>query len=116
MIFSIPKSQQKYVHGDTARNVPEHFAYVEWFSRLTNQPEPWHGLRRIKRSIINNNRVQNERSAAIVPVDRVRRSVALFPRFGRTVDPEWTADNVLERCSEFYVNSFSDKHTYVTVP
>ncbi|VDB87450.1 unnamed protein product [Peniophora sp. CBMAI 1063] len=115
LIFSLPKSTLDMVFGDEAANLPTHFVYVEWFSRF-RRPEQSHGLHRISRTIINNARVQNERASAILPYDRVQRSVSLIPHFGPTVNPSWTADNVLERCSEFYVNAFSDKHAYMTMP
>ena len=64
----------------------------------------------VKRSIRD-----GERLVSILPIDRIRRSVSLFPRLGQTIDPTWTSDNILEVCSEFYVNSFSDRHAYITI-
>ena len=116
MIFSIPESAREDLFGDNANNFPEHLAYVELFTRFRQHPEPWHGLHRVKRAMINNARVQNERAAVIIPVDRIQRSVSLVPRFGREVNPAWTAANVLEMCPEFYVNTFSDRHAYITMP
>lgn len=96
--------------------MPTHFVYVEWFSRLRAQPESWHKLYRVDHSVINNARVQNERAACILPLERVQRSVSLLPSFGRRIDPTWTAENVLQPCTHFYVDAFSDKHAYVTMP
>ena len=117
LIFSFrDEATRERVFGAQANKAPTHFAYVEWFSRFRENPEPWHGLHRVKRMIINNSRVEDTRAAAIVPVERIQRSVSLIPRFGRVLDPAWNADNVLEVCPEFYVNSFSDKHAYITMP
>ncbi|KZV59797.1 hypothetical protein PENSPDRAFT_594870 [Peniophora sp. CONT] len=116
LIFSLSERARETVFGDQADDLPTHFAYVEWFSRFRNNPEPWHGLHCVKRTIINNARTQNERAAVILPVERLQRSVSLIPQFGRSVNPEWTSDNVLERCSKFYVNSFSDRHAHITMP
>lgn len=96
--------------------MPTHFAYVQWFSRFRPRPERYHGLHQVKHSFINNARVHNERTACIIPIERIQRSVSLIPWFGRRVDPTWTAYNVLERCKQFYINAFSDKHAYITLP
>ncbi|KZV61414.1 hypothetical protein PENSPDRAFT_693426 [Peniophora sp. CONT] len=101
VIFTLSERARNTMFGDQAENFPTHFAYVEWFSRF-RRPERWHGLHRVSRSIINNARVQNERAAVIVPVERIQRSVSLIPRFGQTVNSAWTSDNVLELCSDFY--------------
>lgn len=109
------ETARNIIFGNQAVVLPTHLVYVEWFSRFRN-PERWHGLHRVKRSVINNAQVQNERAAVILPYERVQRSVSLIPRFGRTVNQAWTADNILEQCSDFYVNRYSDKHAYSTIP
>lgn len=114
IIFSLSKTTLERVFGDAAADLPTHFAYIEWFS--FHGPELAHGLRRVKRTIVNNAHVHNERASVILPYERIQRSVSLIPRFGKSVDPQWNADNVLERCSDFYVNSHSDRHAYITMP
>ena len=53
------------------------------------------------------------RLAEIVPVERIRYSVQLFPQFGPgAVSQEWTWDNVLDECESFYVNPFTNDHVY----
>ena len=91
-------------------DLPEHFAYVEWFSRLPANADQHHGLKRVQRTLI-----EGERVVSILPLDRIHRSVSLIPRFGAQLNTNWTTDNVLEECPEFYVNSFSDKHAYITI-
>ena len=94
-------------------NFPKHLAFIEWFTEFRALPEKYHHLYRVKRDIDRD----GETLVSILPTDRIRRSVALTPRFGPTaqVDPAWTSKNVLELCNDFYVNSFSDKHAYVTI-
>ncbi|KAJ6447954.1 hypothetical protein C8R45DRAFT_1057423 [Mycena sanguinolenta] len=72
------------------RTPPDHLVYVEWFSPFTPQPEPHHLMYLIKR-------------------------IYLLPRFSPVAPLHWTSDNVLEQCSLFYVNCFSDCHVYTTV-
>ncbi|KAJ7796672.1 hypothetical protein B0H14DRAFT_2390413, partial [Mycena olivaceomarginata] len=80
-------------------------AYVEWFSPFTSHPEPPHLLYKIYRSLD---------GATIVPVDNIRRSVHLLPKFGPVAPQEWTSSNVLDFCYTFLVNSLSDRHIYTT--
>lgn len=86
---------------------PEHLAYVEWFKKFANKTEPNHGLYKISRSFI-----RGDKLVSIVPVANVVRSVHLIPKFGSIAPRDWTSNNVLEKCTVFYVNSFSDKFLY----
>ncbi|KAG1896530.1 uncharacterized protein F5891DRAFT_958533, partial [Suillus fuscotomentosus] len=89
--------------------LPTHFAYVEWFTPF-GQPEANHGLYKISRLIRN-----GERLASIIDISDIRRSVHLIPKFGPVAPREWTSSTVLELCSTFFVNSFSDRHAYLTI-
>ena len=53
--------------------------------------------------------------ARIISATDILRSASLFPKFGPSVPQEWTSDSVLNDCSVFYVNSFSDPHLYVSI-
>ena len=55
------------------------------------------------------------RHASIVPVELFQQSVHLFPRFGPTAPWEWSTFTVLEQCSSFYVNPFSDRDIFLTI-
>ncbi|KAG1902029.1 uncharacterized protein F5891DRAFT_1144149 [Suillus fuscotomentosus] len=88
---------------------PAHLAYVEWFTPF-QQPESHHGLYKICRLMRH-----GERLASIIDVSDIRRSVHLFPNFGAVVPREWTSSTVLELCPSFFVNSFSDRHAYLTI-
>ena len=49
---------------------------------------------------------------SIIPVANIRRSIHLFPRFGQFAPNEWSSTNVLDKCSTFFVNNFTDRHLY----
>lgn len=112
LIFSIPEITRELLFPDDD-TFPEHLAFIEWFTEFRPLPEKNHHMYRVKRDIDRN----GETLVSILPTDRIRRSAALTPRFGLTrhVDPTWTSANVLERCNDFLLNAFSDKHAYVTM-
>lgn len=91
-------------HVDT----PKHLAYVEWFTEFRRDPEANHLMYKISRSLKDGKRV-----ASIIRVAEIDRSVVLFPKFGPNAPREWTTYNVLEECSVFYVNPFTDPHSYL---
>ncbi|KAJ7029499.1 hypothetical protein C8F04DRAFT_899571, partial [Mycena alexandri] len=64
-------------------------AYVEWFSPFTAHPEPHHLMYKVKRSM-----KEGQRIATIVPLESIRRSVHLLPKFGPMAPPHWTSSNV----------------------
>jgi hypothetical protein len=90
--------------------LPKHLAYVEWFSKFRPTPERNHGMYKVNRLIKDGRRV-----ASIIPVSTILRSIHLVPKYGPIVCQEWTSANVLEECSTFYVNCFTDRHTYLTI-
>ena len=109
-IFSFPKATIPQIFAED-RPPPKYMAYVEWYTETTSrQRNKSHGLYKIKSAYIG-----QERSVAIVPIDRIRRSVHLFPSFGKDVPSQWTSSNVLDLCDTFFVNSFSDRHAYHTM-
>ncbi|KAG2120459.1 uncharacterized protein F5147DRAFT_741494 [Suillus discolor] len=93
----------------TPAKAPTHFAYMEWFTPF-GQPEANHGLYKISHIIRN-----GERLVSIIDISDICRSVHLIPKFGPVVPHEWTSSTVLELCSSFFVNSFSDRHAYLTI-
>ncbi|KAJ7705815.1 hypothetical protein B0H16DRAFT_1346020 [Mycena metata] len=89
---------------------PKYLAYVEWFSPFTAHPEPHHLMYKVKRSM-----KEGQRIATIVPLENIRRSVHLLPKFGPVAPSHWTSSNVLDECPTFFVNCFSDRHIYATL-
>ncbi|EIM83116.1 uncharacterized protein STEHIDRAFT_114132 [Stereum hirsutum FP-91666 SS1] len=59
-----------------ATHPPRHLAYVEWFKPFT-LPNSNHCMYKLKRVLQN-----GVRSAGIIPVASIRRTVHLFPQFG----------------------------------
>ena len=106
-IFSIPKSFRNQLFP--GMEVPEHLAYIEWFTAFT-QPDPNHGLYKLSKAMH-----AGARDAAIIPLDAVRRSIHLYPAFGQSVPAAWSSSNVLDLCDKFWVNGFTDRHVYGTV-
>jgi hypothetical protein len=98
VVFTLPENK----NGGPS----ERLAYVEWFSKFST-PDPDHQMYKISRSLENGGPV-----ASIVPVSTIRRSIHLFPKFGPAVPNHWTSDNVLQKCSTFYLNPFTDRHMY----
>ena len=101
VVFALP--------GEVDGASTELLAYVEWFSKFT-VPDRDHQMFKLNRSL-----EDDERVASIVPVSTIRRSVHLFPKFGPVVPDGWTSDNVLEKCTLFYLNPFADRHMYFTL-
>jgi hypothetical protein len=105
VVFSLTERALKHLFPNERPH--HHLAYVEWFSKFPNAPEPNHAMYKISRPA--------EHSATIIPVANIRRSVQLFPEFGPIAPRDWTSQNVLERCRKFYVSPWSDRHSYVTI-
>jgi len=95
--------------GGEAHAPLEHLANVEWFSEFAS-PECDHGMHKLKRTMQDGARV-----VSIIPVSSIRRSVHLFPKFGRAVLENWTLDSVLEKRSIFYLSPFVDRNMYFTL-
>ena len=109
VIFTIPDRISSTLFSDGIR--PEKYlAYVEWFTDFPSSPDNDTKLYKIRREILG-----EQRLASIIPVHNICQSVHLYPQFGRAVPEDWTSDNVLEKCSVFYVNPFSDRLSYLSI-
>ncbi|KAL1680947.1 hypothetical protein EV122DRAFT_206846 [Schizophyllum commune] len=109
-IFSLSKVAVRYAFNPGVV-VPRHLAYVEWYTPFSRRPERDHRMYKVS----TNDAVGGGHLASIVPISQLRRSVHLFPKFGRVAPPEWTSSNVLDHCKTFFhflMNSFTDKHLY----
>ncbi|KAH9997085.1 hypothetical protein BJV77DRAFT_1059191 [Russula vinacea] len=111
VVFQIPSKSIQHVFQDAASSdLPKHLAYVEWFTPFSARPNPNHLMYRVSRSTRH-----GQRLASIIPVESFQWSVHLIPVFGRTAPREWTSFSVLEQCSSFYVNPFSDRDSFLTI-
>ena len=93
---------------DTSPATPSHLAYVEWFSPLAASPDPKHLMYRVSRLTQG-----GERRAGIILVEWIRCSVHLLPCFGPVVPPNWSSFTVLDQCHTFYLNPFTDIHSFI---
>ena len=109
-MFSLPAKAVKtwFSRGD---EIPQYLAYIEWFTPFVSlRPGRSHRMYKISRS-----KKQGKQQASIIPIELVRQSAHLIPSFGPIAPPDWRSSSVLEQCSEFYVNSFSDRFSYCTL-
>ena len=86
---------------------PKYLAYVEWFMPFPASPDHNHLLYKISKL-----QVHSEQQVSIVPVQLIRQSVHLFPKFGPVAKDEWKSSNVLDLCQTFFTNPFSDHFSY----
>ncbi|TFK59866.1 hypothetical protein BDN72DRAFT_872993 [Pluteus cervinus] len=93
--------------SDTSEpNSPIHLAYVELFTKF-GTPDDVHGMYSIKPLIKDQLHVYR-----IIPVSYLCRSVHLFPRFGQRAESSWTSSNVLDKATQFFVNTMSDRDMF----
>lgn len=88
--------------------IPQHLAYIEWYSPLPNNPERNHLLYKVSPQ----REPDGSRTCSVIPVANIRRSVHLLPKFGPFAPQEWTSNNVLDSCNTFFLNDFTDRYMY----
>lgn len=74
-------------------------------------PEPASSLFIVKRA----RRANNKHIGDILPLQQVRELIDLIPRFGKQADRHLTRYNVLEYCSEFWLNKYFDKELFLAL-
>ena len=111
VVFTIPERFRNAFFGQLPEgtSIPEHLAYIEWFSPLRQHREANHKLFSVSA-------MRDEQGthlhASIIPVTDIRRSVLLFPKFGGPAPVGWTSSTVLDVCRNFFVDDFTDRHMY----
>ncbi|KAI0055041.1 hypothetical protein BV25DRAFT_1816184 [Artomyces pyxidatus] len=111
MVFSLSAKASRTAFAGHVEP-PTHFAYVEWFTRPGPVADENHLMYKVTRQTTAGG---TKRAASIIPVSELRSSVHLLPKFGPVAPRDWTSSNVLELCQTFFVNSFTDRHTYLTI-
>ena len=106
-MFTLPSNALSNWFSRLGRTPSKYLAYVEWFTPFPNSPDPNHLLYKISKL-----RVHGEQQASIIPVQLIRQSVHLFPKFGPIAPHEWKSNNVLDLCHTFFTNPFSDRFPY----
>ena len=106
-VFILPADTLTHWFSHLGRVPPKYLAYVEWFTPFLPSPDQNHLLYKISKL-----RVHGEQQVSIVPVQLIRQSVHLFPKFGPVTRDEWKSTNVLDLCQTFYTNPFSDRFPY----
>ena len=106
-IFTPPQNAIKDLLPDV--NPPTHLAYIELFQHFTPAPDADHGMYKVSESL----NPAGERLAPILLVDEIHQSVHLYLKFGPVAPHNWTSSNVLEPCTQFYTNPWTDRHAYI---
>ena len=106
VVFCISHEAAHHLFPHTI-NVPKHLAYVEWFTLFWAMPDANYSLNKILRSMMGNSRM-----SSIVPIHNIVQSIHLIPLVGKNILREWHSSTILNNCSSFLLNSFSDIHTY----
>ncbi|KAI0054535.1 hypothetical protein BV25DRAFT_1783134, partial [Artomyces pyxidatus] len=76
-IFSLPIKARRSVFPQDDGDAPRYMAYVEWFMPFQDAAEEVHDMYRLTRMMKDGRRV-----GSVIPVENIRRSVHLFPRWG----------------------------------
>ena len=87
-------------------------AFVEWFVRSDNHPDPETGMWVVEPEFDNNGHI----SSLVIDVDTIIRSAHLIPVFGNiTLPSTFHFSDSLDTFSAYYVNQFADHHTFELV-
>ncbi|KAG1810296.1 uncharacterized protein HD556DRAFT_1428407 [Suillus plorans] len=109
VIFLIPQNSITTMFPTTIQP-PKHLTYVEWFTRFPLTPDSNHGMFKVSCVVQSGKRV-----ASIIPVANIHQSVHLIPKFGPVAPRQWTSSEVLEQCNTFFINSYINRHMFVTI-
>ncbi|KAJ6527883.1 hypothetical protein DFH09DRAFT_935537 [Mycena vulgaris] len=97
VIFRLPEQ-----HG----TFPDPLAYIDWYTSL-GQP-----IADIRMHQVTPSSRNHQRNSEVIPITDIVRSCHLIPVFGRSVDPTWTSDRVLDQAKSFYLNPYLRHHDF----
>ncbi|KAJ3766835.1 hypothetical protein FB446DRAFT_653164, partial [Lentinula raphanica] len=112
VIFRLPETIDNYGLLEKAPDCwpRDLLAYVTWYSRFKPAPDKATGMYRVEPAVASNGIPQG----AIIPLSNIRQSCMLVP--GRTSwERNWKSEDVLDKCSNFFVNNLQTKYTYQTI-
>ncbi|KAJ6524938.1 hypothetical protein B0H19DRAFT_1085060 [Mycena capillaripes] len=93
----------------------ERFDVVNQINPVTNNSglfrEPTTAMYQVKRA----RRANNSPMGDIIPLDRLRASVELTPRFGKVANKKLTCQNTFALCDNFWLNHFYTKELFWTL-
>ncbi|KAJ6564518.1 hypothetical protein B0H19DRAFT_1209885 [Mycena capillaripes] len=93
----------------------ERFDVVNQIDPVTNNSglfrEPTTGMYQVKRA----RRANNSPMGDVIPLDRLRASVELTPRFGKVANKKLTCQNTFALCDNFWLNHFYTKELFWTL-
>lgn len=97
VIFKLPRQLGLYPHP---------LAYVEFFSgsRVLAANTRMYQVHRAYRS--------GQKKAAVIQLDCIQSGCHLIPKFRASIDSTWTADNIWEKCDNFFVNTYLSLHFF----
>lgn len=90
-------------HYKPPTGTDQFLAYVERFNVVHRESAT--GMYQVKRA----RRVDNFPMGDIIPLDRLRASADLSPRFGKVANKKFTSHNTFELCDNFWLNHFYTK-------
>ncbi|KAJ3966097.1 hypothetical protein EV361DRAFT_809606, partial [Lentinula raphanica] len=112
VVFRLPKMvhRQGSLVNPPAPWPQEHLAYVTWYSRFKPSPDDATGMYKIEPTVGSNGVPQG----AVIPLSNIRQNCMLVPSKASWGE-DWNSDNILDRCSSFFVNNLQSKYTYQTI-
>jgi hypothetical protein len=84
-------------------------AFVEWFEKVSNFPDPLTNMWRVKPE----KEPDGHRKMSVIHMDTVIRSVLLAPEFGsKPLPPSFHYKHSLDGFNTYYVNKYGDAHLH----
>ncbi|KAI0337588.1 hypothetical protein BDW22DRAFT_1349099 [Trametopsis cervina] len=99
VVFTLNAKDRELLFADIQDTdaIGTHFAYVEWFTRFSALPNPQHRMYKVSRCYAQN----GFRVAEVIPVQKIKCGVQLFPQFGPGLTPrEWSSAKMTTICGK----------------
>ncbi|KAJ8075302.1 hypothetical protein PM082_019638 [Marasmius tenuissimus] len=109
VIFSLPSTNLDLILPSNLPP-PKHLAYVEWFSNFVRNPELHSHLYKIKKEARGDFPL-----VSVLPLNLIKQSVHLYPKWDPAALAEWESETVLDKCDTFYMSPYKDLRTFFSV-